>query len=66
MTKSRGILKPRIKYTAEQIEAIRTRYPSERTEKIATDLGLTLQQVYRQARNLSLSKTPEFRIQNPA
>lgn len=60
MTKSRGILKPRVKYTPEQIEAIRTRYPNERTDKIARDLGLSISNVYQRAAALDLCKTPEY------
>jgi hypothetical protein len=60
MTKSRGILKPRIKYTDEQLAAIMARYPNERTDKIATDIGLTIEQVYRKAHGLGLAKSQEY------
>lgn len=59
MTKSRGIIK-RVQYTPEQIEAIRTRYPHERTNNIARDLGLTVNNVYQRAAALGLCKTPEY------
>ncbi len=60
MTKSRGINKPRAIWTAEQIEQVRLRYPHEKTEKIATDIGMSLQRVYRKAHLLGLEKTPEY------
>lgn len=60
MTKSRGINKPKIKYTPEQVAAITERYPHEATSKIAADLGLTIEQIYRKASNLGLAKTQEY------
>ncbi|MFA6204424.1 MAG: HNH endonuclease signature motif containing protein [Gallionella sp.] len=60
MTKSRGILKPRVKYTPEQIEAISARYASEHTEKLALDIGLTREQVFKKAYSLGLKKSQEY------
>lgn len=60
MTKSRGINKPKIKYSPEQIAAITARYPHESTSKIAADIGLTIEQIYRKAHALGLAKTQEY------
>lgn len=59
MTKSRNIRK-RIDWTPEMIEAIRARYPHERTENIADDLGVSLARIYSKAAWMGLSKTPEY------
>lgn len=40
---------------------MRARYPHEKTERIAADIGMTLQQVYHKARSMGISKTPEYR-----
>lgn len=53
-------MRPSVKYTPEQIEAIRTRYPHERTDNIARSIGLTTDQVYKRAAALGLCKTPEY------
>lgn len=60
MTRSRGIRAPRVIWTEEQIEQMRLRYPHEKTEKIAADIGMTLRRVYRKARSLGLEKTSEY------
>lgn len=60
MTKSRGLRKPRVDWKPEQIEAVRTRYPNEKTENIAKDIGADLGRVFRLAKRLGLSKTPEY------
>jgi hypothetical protein len=65
MTKSRGIRKPRIKLTPEQIEVIRSRYPHERTAVIAADLGFDVKVINNQMRQLGLSKSPEY-LASPA
>lgn len=65
MTKSRGVPKPRVKYTVEQIAMITDRYPHEATSKIAADIGLTIEQIYRKASALGLAKTPEY-LDSPA
>ncbi|OGS90828.1 MAG: hypothetical protein A2Z95_06060 [Gallionellales bacterium GWA2_60_18] len=60
MTKSRGIRGPRHRWTQLQIEALRARYPHEKTEKIAAALCIPLCKVYRKASELGLKKTPEY------
>jgi len=60
MTKSRGIRAPRMAWTDQQIEAIRSRYPHERTDNIARDLGIPAAKVYSKAAWMGLSKTPEY------
>jgi hypothetical protein len=41
MTRSRGINHLRAIWNDEQIEQVRTRYPHEKTENIACDIGMT-------------------------
>ncbi len=60
MTKSRNILAPRTKWTDEMLEILRSRYPHEKTSKIADDLGVQLDRVYRKAKKMGLSKTDEY------
>lgn len=60
MTKSRGIRAPRVAWTEAQIEQVRSRYPHEKTEKIAADIGMTLERTYRKAISMGLRKTPEY------
>lgn len=60
MTKSRGIHKPRVVWTEGQIEQMRSRYPHEKTEKIAADIGMTLERTYRKAIRMGLRKTAEY------
>lgn len=60
MTKSRGIRAPRMAWTEQQVEEIRRRYPHEKTDKIAADLGLPVARVYSKAAWMGLSKTPEY------
>lgn len=60
MTKSRGILAPRHKWTAQEIATLRRRYPDERTADIARDLGIAVHLVYARANNLGLKKSAAF------
>lgn len=60
MTKSRGIRAPRTAWTEQQVEEIRRRYPHEKTDKIAADLGLPVARVYSKAAWMGLAKTPEY------
>lgn len=41
-------------------EILKARYPFESTDKIAIDLGLTIEQVYRKAASLGLKKSHEY------
>ena len=60
MTKSRNILGPRAVWTKENEAIVLARYPHEKTEHIAADLGMRINQIYRKAKLLGLKKTPQF------
>lgn len=60
MTKSRGILPPRQVWTAAHLEQLCTRYPHEKTDAIAADLGRALNRVYQKAAALGLKKSAEY------
>ena len=60
MTKSRGIFPPKVFWTAEQEEVLRARYPHEKSEKIAADLGKPVHKIYAKANRIGLKKTPEY------
>jgi hypothetical protein len=60
MTKSRHIHSPRITLTDAQNAELRRRYPHERTENIARDLGVPLEKLYAKAGWMGLKKTPEY------
>jgi hypothetical protein len=60
MTKSRNIMKPRQAWTVEHTEAVRSRYPHERTEDIARDIGRTVSSIYQLAQRLGLNKTKAY------
>lgn len=60
MTKSRGIRLPKTPWTAEHEAILRARYPHEKTERIAADLGMPLHKVYGKAARFGLKKTPEY------
>lgn len=47
-------------WTQVDIDTVRRRYPHERTDAIARDLGRTISQVYNQAHGMGLHKTPEY------
>jgi hypothetical protein len=60
MTKSRNILTPRAIWTKEQEAIVLARYPHEKTEKIAADIGQTVEVTFRKAKSMGLKKTPEY------
>ena len=60
MTRSRGIRLPRVSWTAGQEATLRARYPHEKSEQIAADLGMPLHKVYRKAARFGLKKTSEY------
>ncbi len=60
MTKSRNILKQRAVWTQQQEAIVLARYPHEKTEKIAADIGQTVEVTFRKAKSLGLKKTPEY------
>lgn len=47
-------------WTDAEVAELRRRYPNERTQDIADDLGRKLQALYTKAQSLGLSKSPEF------
>lgn len=51
---------PRHQWTPEQRQALRERYPHERTADIAHDLGISVHKCYAMASQLGLKKTAEF------
>lgn len=60
MTKSRNMNKPRAVWTDEQTAIVRARYPNEKTETIALDVGKTTEQVFRRAITLGIKKTESY------
>jgi hypothetical protein len=60
MTKSRGILPPRHKWTKVQLKALRQRYANERSTDIARDLGVRLPILYACANRMGLHKSKAF------
>lgn len=65
MTKSRGILAPREVWTEQQVDLLRTFYPSFKSEDVAFMVGRPLESVYRKANALGLKKSAEF-LASPA
>lgn len=63
MTKSRGILTPRHRWTAEELELLTTMYPDHRAEDIAAKLwpGCVVHNVYTRAKKLGLEKSEAFK-----
>lgn len=47
-------------WTPEELQAVTTRYATERTELIAADLGRTIRQVYGKAHQLGLQKSAAY------
>jgi len=60
MTKRRIAKEPRRFWTDQEREVLRARYPHEKTERIARDLGRPLPAVFAMAAQLGLKKTPEY------
>lgn len=52
-------------WTPSELAILRARYPHERTENIAADLGRTLSQVYTKTNQLALRKSAEY-LSSPA
>lgn len=55
----------RIQWSPEQEQALRDRYPHERTEDIARDIGIPVAKLYAKASWMGLKKTAEF-LASPA
>lgn len=56
---------PRRKWTADDDEVIRKRYPNEAASVIADDLGVAITTLYKRANDLGVKKSPEF-LASPA
>lgn len=65
MTKSRGILLPRQRWTDDQVEALTRLYPDTPTADIAKQLGITVDRVYSKANLLGLKKSDAY-LASPA
>lgn len=60
MTKSRGINLPQHRWTKRELATLRRRYPHERSQKIADEMGLRLAQVNAAATNIGLRKSAAY------
>ena len=60
MTKSRGIHAPRKPWTEADLCVLRDRYPHERTDRIAVDLGRSVGRVYQKAIGMGLRKSAAY------
>lgn len=65
MTKSRGILAPRHKWTDQEVETLRALYPNYKTADVATILGRPTERVYQKANTLGLRKSDAY-LASPA
>lgn len=61
MTKSRGILRKRKQWTADEIALVKALYPFTRCEALAKIFNCQKNQVYKVARDLELSKSQWFK-----
>lgn len=60
MTKSRGILPPRHRWTEGEIELLTRLYPDTSTANLAKQLGMSINQVYSKANLLGLKKSDAY------
>jgi hypothetical protein len=60
MTKSRGILGPRHKWTEAELDLLKREYPSARAQVLADACGVSLHVLYSKAQSLGLKKSVEF------
>lgn len=65
MTKSRGILPPRHRWTDSEIRLLTRLYPDTPTADIAKQLGMTVERVYSKAALLGLKKSDAY-LASPA
>lgn len=65
MTKSRGILPPRRRWTAEEVDLLTRRYPDTPTEEVAKQIGVTVERLYSKANQLGLKKSEAY-LASPA
>ena len=61
MTKSRNKNKSRHVWNDVELQLLRAKYPDRLAREIAGELGIELQQVYRQAKRLGLEKSQAFK-----
>jgi HNH endonuclease len=61
MTKSRGILGPRKRWSEDEIALIRRDYPDRPAREIADALGIKIDILYSKARKLGVTKSAAFR-----
>jgi hypothetical protein len=61
VTKSKGINAPRHDWTKAELDMLQAKYPDMQARALAALLGVTLQQVYRKARDLGLGKSEAFK-----
>lgn len=61
MTKSKGINRPKAKWTPERIEQLICLYPDNTAEVVGEIMGLRLSQVYNKAAGLRLTKSEAFK-----
>lgn len=60
MTKSRGINRPRRRWTEDQLDALRRLYPDFHADVVAKVMGVEVESVYRKARSLGIAKSAAF------
>lgn len=60
MTKSRGINRPKHRWTPEEEAVLVARYADERTADLARELGLRASQVYQHAKRMGIKKSAAF------
>lgn len=60
MTKSRNINRPRFKWTDENLQVLKTRYPFCTTQELADLLGTSLTVVWAKSSQLKLKKDPSY------
>jgi hypothetical protein len=60
MTKSLGILPPRRKWTAEEVDLLTRLYPYMKTESIAKQIGISISRTYWKAAKLGLKKSDAY------
>lgn len=60
MTRSRHILRPRVRWTADEEQVLRDWYPHVQTETLADALSCSVKRVWHKASELGLRKTTEL------
>jgi hypothetical protein len=60
VTKSRGILPPKMFWTKDQIKKLIELYPDTKTEDMAKIMGMTVGRIYGKAGSLGLKKSKEY------